>query len=90
MSWNYRVWGDSFGDETWYEIRETYYNAKGQVSACSDMADSAQGETIEELRQSVQKMLDSIDAVLHGVGHEVLGMDGFEFAKNEAWEGGAT
>jgi hypothetical protein len=79
--WNNRVWQESFGDESVYCIKETYYNSKGEVCSCSEAANAAYGETLEELKEALTRQLDAVDAVLQGIGHVVLEDKGFEFAK---------
>lgn len=83
MSWNHRVWLEKFGDESFYTIRETYYNTKGDVTACSAEPDEPHGGTLEELQESLRRMTKAVDSAQHEACEGVLRLDGFKFAKHE-------
>lgn len=77
MSWNHRVWQQNYGDETWYDIRETYYK-DGEVVANDAESTAPRGETLDELRGCLVKMLDACEAAMLD-GPEFLVADGFEY-----------
>jgi hypothetical protein len=61
-TWNHRAflhrhpeWGD------WYTIREAYYDKEGNVDGWTVEAIAPGGETIEELRTELQRMLKCLD-----------------------------
>jgi hypothetical protein len=61
MTWNHRVFitHTEYGD--WLDIRETYYNEEGNVEGWTMDAIAPGGETIEELRNELQRMLACLD-----------------------------
>jgi hypothetical protein len=66
MSWKFGVmkeWAEKypFADEWLYTIHEFYTDADGNHTSCTKNAVVAQGETLDELRESLQRMLDSCD-----------------------------
>jgi hypothetical protein len=57
MSWNYRiVLKDDF-----YEIHEVYYDKYGNKQSVSVDPISPSGETKEELKEGLEKMLEAFD-----------------------------
>ena len=60
--WNYRVMRhtDAVG-RTHYAIHEAYYNDVGEVTAWTDEPSAPFGETIEELREELERMLRALD-----------------------------
>lgn len=63
MSWNYRVMEHDGG----YSLFEAYYS-KEKCFNCSESPIVPYGETVEELRDTLFKMLSAIDApILEGV-----------------------
>jgi hypothetical protein len=61
MSWNYRVFNLKGTDEEWYEIREVYYSESGRPSRYSISPGNAGGNTLEELVEDLQRMLDATE-----------------------------
>lgn len=66
MSWNYRAIEKEYKGEKYYEIHEVYYNDNGTIYAMSENPDVPYGETLDDLKWSLQHMIDDIGK------HEVL------------------
>lgn len=58
--WNYRVFHEVCHGENVYSIIECYYDSQGKATMRSD-AHSAHGETPEELKEDLQRMLRAFD-----------------------------
>lgn len=58
MTWNHRV--VKWKDEQWFAICEVFYNKGGEVIAHTDAIDVS-GESIEELRETLKRMLECLD-----------------------------
>ena len=79
MFWNNRVWQvrcKQDPDDIYYAIKETYYNEEGGVCACTELNITPSGSTVEDLKISLQRMLDACNK-------PVLVEYGFEF---ESWD----
>ena len=59
MSWNYRVVRQKNKLGTYYGIHEVYYNKKGKVSAMTQDLITPCGDTLEELKEDLQYMLEA-------------------------------
>lgn len=66
--WNHRVTRQKtrFGD--WYAIREVYYDDQGNVTAWTEGEMAPVGETVEELRADLERMLAALDEPVLYVG----------------------
>lgn len=80
MNWNHRVWVQKIGEESFYSVRETYYNSKGQVTACSAKPERIGSDSLEGLAKTLERMQSAVYVVQHGLGHVVLEFDEFEYA----------
>ena len=69
--WNYRVMRhtDAFG-RVFLGIHESYYNDEGEVTAWTDDLSAPAGETIEELRGDLEKMIRALEYPVIDVPHE--------------------
>lgn len=72
MSWNHRVMrrthsfksdGKEYSEDC-YEIHEVYYDDNDNIEGFTEDAIAPCGETIEELREELQRMLDCLDEPL--------------------------
>ena len=78
--WNYRLMRhtDAYGRE-YFAIHESYYNDKGEVTAWTDDAAEVMGETKEDVREELERMLRALDypviEVLHGPVQDGCGND---------------
>lgn len=63
MTWNHRVMIHRHdNDETYYAIHEVYYGVDGADSVSwTDNPVAPYGETIEELRETLERMLKALD-----------------------------
>jgi len=62
MTWNHRVMKSIYpSGEIMFSIREVYYNDDGTIYAHTEQPIAPIGETIEELRQSLEWMIKSLD-----------------------------
>ena len=67
MHWNHRVISkqvpaDIKGNtETAYEIHEVYYNEEGIPTSCTVDGITAFGETVEELKETLERMLKATE-----------------------------
>lgn len=75
-SWNYRLWKINNGVETFYELKETYYNNKGEICACTDRPAEVSGESVEEIKTRLQQMLTDVTLS----ADDILVDEGFVFA----------
>jgi len=76
--WNNRLWKVVYNkgekhEETLYEIRETYYNDKGDICGVSTNAANLMAESPEAIKQSLEWMTNCLEK-------PVLEEDGFKFA----------
>ena len=55
--WNHRVMKSTHGEETIYTIREVYYDHDGSIEGWTADAVAPQGETPEELREELARMI---------------------------------
>jgi len=71
--WNYRLMRhiDAFGRE-YFAIHEAYYNDVGEVTAWTDDAASPMGQTMDEVRDDLEKMLRALDYPVVEVKHEAV------------------
>lgn len=62
MSWNYRVFRCAEpGDEPYYEIRETHYDAAGNVNGWTETGSAAMGETFRSLINDLAWQIASLN-----------------------------
>lgn len=59
-TWNYRVVKSKDGEDDWYQIHSAYYD-NSELTGLSANGASPCGNTIEQLRNDLQKMLDALD-----------------------------
>lgn len=69
--WNYRLMRhtDAFGRE-YFAIHEAYYDDAGNVTAWTDDAASPMGETKDEVREELERMLRALEYPVVEVSHE--------------------
>ncbi len=65
LTWNYRVIRQDTTDERSYEIREVYYDTRGDIETYTENPVCPSGETLEELVEDLEHML--ADARSHAV-----------------------
>jgi hypothetical protein len=64
MTWNHRVFAQPDGNDgdVWYTIREAYYeDGKDRPNIWSMQADGVGGNSIAEMRDTLQRMLRALD-----------------------------
>ena len=61
MTWNHRVVMVEHPLETYYEIREVYYNEHGEITGFTQDGIAPMGETVDELRSELGRMLTCLD-----------------------------
>lgn len=59
--WNHRVIKESLNGEDWYSVREVFYNSDGSIYAYTDEPVEVSGDSIKELREYAQWILDCLD-----------------------------
>jgi len=63
--WNNRVMHQTFksagGSEEWYQIHEVYYDKDGNIDGYTKDAIAPGGNTIDELRTELERMLKCLD-----------------------------
>ncbi len=60
--WNHRVLKEALpNDESWYSIREVFYNTDDSIYAYDTEPVSISGENIADLREYVQWILNCLD-----------------------------
>lgn len=83
MTFNHRVWLCKDTYETWYEIRETYYNSTGEVMFCTEgAARIGVGGTLEDLLETLEWAKVAVENAVRLPG-TVLVDEGFEFADED-------
>ena len=58
MGWNYRILKSK---DDWYQIHEVYYDKDNNVSGWAENGTTVSGDTIDEIRSSLELMLKSLD-----------------------------
>ena len=61
MSWNHRVMKSKDGDDDYYQIHEVYYDKDGKVDGYTDRGTSPCGNSLQELKEDLERMLKSLD-----------------------------
>ncbi len=61
MSWNHRVMRFSNDSEEWFGVHEVYYHEDGRLRGYTTEAVNVMGETVEELRAILERMLASLN-----------------------------
>jgi hypothetical protein len=61
MSWNYRILKTKDGEDDWYQIHEVYYDKGGKVKGWTKNGATVAGNTLVELKNSLEMMLKSLD-----------------------------
>jgi len=61
MTWNYRIVKKRYNSKEppYYEIHEVHYNENGEICAITEDAIAPYGETIDEMEQALQYMMDA-------------------------------
>ena len=60
MHWNNRIFKHQQGDQIWYSIHETFYDEDGKVELWTQEEISPYGETVDELIEHVEQLLNDI------------------------------
>lgn len=61
MTWNYRVFEVKYHNETYYELREVYYDEQGEVIGYTPEGTSPLSEDMIGLQQDMDHMLLALD-----------------------------
>lgn len=61
MTWNHRVMRSEYAGESYHTIREVFYDEDGNIEGWTAEPIAPQGETPEELRDELQRMLACLD-----------------------------
>jgi hypothetical protein len=61
MSWNHRVMKSKDGEDDFYQIHEVFYDEDDVVKGYTKLGATAAGNTLEELRSELKRMLASLD-----------------------------
>lgn len=76
MGWNYRMLRHTHGPgEEWLAIHEVYYDEKGNVVTWTEDPSQPIGDTVDDLRWDLEKMLQALDHPVIEVEHK-LGQNG--------------
>jgi len=59
--WNHRVVKTKDGIDDWYAIHEVFYDEDGKVDGMTKEPISVGGNSLEDLRWALTKMLESLD-----------------------------
>jgi tetrahydromethanopterin S-methyltransferase subunit H len=61
-NWNHRIVRETLKDGSfWYSVREVFYNDDGSIYAYTQNPVGISGETIEDLREYTQWILNCLD-----------------------------
>lgn len=60
-TWNHRVMKRKDGDEDWFTIHEVYYKDNMDIEGYTKEAISVGGNSIEDLRWTLEQMIKSLD-----------------------------
>jgi len=77
--WKYRVMKRVFDCEEFYGIYEVFYNKKGEIKSHSTEPVEPHGNTLEELKQDIEWMLEATKK-------EVLDYDHIVFYEDDLYE----
>jgi hypothetical protein len=63
MRWNYRVIRHTgvSAESAYFAIHEVFYDEKDEPASCTSKSIDVSGETVEEMRSSLQRMLQALD-----------------------------
>ena len=61
MTWNHRVFELEHNGEVYFELREVYYNAQGEICGHTQESAAPLGEDLVALRQDIGRMLGALD-----------------------------
>jgi len=61
MSWNYRVLKSVDDDDDWFQLHEIYYNKDNKVNGWVKAGATVHGNSIDDLRDTLNKMLEALD-----------------------------
>jgi hypothetical protein len=61
MGWNHRVMKSKDGDDDYYQIHEVYYDKDDKVNGYTARGTLPCGNSLEELREDLERMLKSLD-----------------------------
>jgi len=61
MSWNYRVLKSVDGDDDWFQLHEIYYDKDNNVNGWVKAGATVHGNSIDDLRDTLSKMLEALD-----------------------------
>ena len=61
MGWNHRVMKHKDGEDDFFTIHEVYYDKEGKVDGYTTKGSSAGGNSLQELRENLERMLRSLD-----------------------------
>ena len=61
MSWNHRVMKSKDGDDYFYQIHEVNYDKEGKVDGYTARGTSPCGNSLQELKEDLERMLKSLD-----------------------------
>ena len=61
MGWNHRVMKSKDGDDDYYQIHEVYYDKEGKVDGYTARGTSPCGNSLQELKEDLERMLKSLD-----------------------------
>jgi hypothetical protein len=77
MSWNIRLWQlKTKTGETYLEAKETYYNSKGEICACTENPVNICGDSVEDILEYLELLKRDIERSKE----DILVDDGFIFA----------
>ena len=73
MGWNYRILRTSHPEgQVTYSIHEVYYSKDGTIVGWTQDPSEAYGETVEELRKTLEMMGQALDHTVIEVNHEAV------------------
>jgi hypothetical protein len=61
MGWNHRVMKHKDREDDFFTIHEVYYDKEGKVYGYTTKGSSAGGNSLQELREDLERMLKSLD-----------------------------
>jgi hypothetical protein len=78
LMWNHRVWRTTYNEEVCYEVKETYYNASGQICGCTEEAYKVYGYSFIEMKETLARITKLLENTEES---DILDTEGFIFAE---------
>lgn len=83
-TWNHRIVRAQYSTEVWYGIHEAYYDDNGKVVSWTMRPVEVAGNSIQELRKTLEQMLECLDKEVIDDSNEEMKFDATKWGFIEA------